>query len=367
MSWCAIRSGIGSLLIAALAIVASAQERDRSKVPEKYKWNLADIYPDLGGLARGQREGRGGDAEDPRLSGQARRVRPRFWRTRSSWGPGSIRRSPASMCTRACWRIRIRAHPSRRECFRRCSSSPHRSARQTSYMEPEILKAGAATVEKFIASEPRLKVYTFYLKDIVRRAPHTLTDNEEKILADASPMAASASNIFGILSNADFPYPTVTLSDGKTVKLDQAGYQRAADFAEPRRPREGDVGFLQGAGKLQPHLWHDHECQRAEGDVLRQGPKISDHARGVARWDNIPVSVYTRLVDGVNKNLPSFHRYLKLRKRMMGVDQLHYYDLYAPLVGSVNLTYTPEEAREADPGGGRAAWPRLRFGGSARF
>src|SRR5436305_14303450 len=93
-----------------------------------------------------------------------------------------------------------------------------------SFMEPEILKAGAGAVEKFIASEPRLKVYTFYLRDILRRAPHTLTDDEEKILADASPMAASASNIFNILSNADFPYPGITLSDGKTVKLDQAGF-----------------------------------------------------------------------------------------------------------------------------------------------
>jgi oligoendopeptidase F len=61
---------------------------------------------------------------------------------------------------------------------------------------------------------------------------------------------------------------------------------------------------------------------------------------------NIPASVYTRLVDGVNKNLPAFHRYLRLRKRMMGVDELHYYDLYAPLVGSVNLKYSPEEAQQ---------------------
>src|SRR6185436_14127674 len=58
----------------------------------------------------------------------------------------------------------------------------------------------------------------------------------------------------------------------------------------------------------------------------------------------IPTSVYTRLIDGVNKNLPAFHRYLRLRKRMMGIDQLHYYDLYAPLVGSVDLKYTPEQA-----------------------
>jgi oligoendopeptidase F len=61
---------------------------------------------------------------------------------------------------------------------------------------------------------------------------------------------------------------------------------------------------------------------------------------------NIPTTVYTRLIDGVNRSLPSFHRYLKLRKRMMGLDELHYYDLYAPLVGSVDLSYTPEEAQK---------------------
>ena len=61
---------------------------------------------------------------------------------------------------------------------------------------------------------------------------------------------------------------------------------------------------------------------------------------------NIPVTVYTRLIDGVNRSLPSFHRYLKLRKRMMGLAELHYYDLYAPLVGSVDLAYTPEEAQK---------------------
>ena len=61
---------------------------------------------------------------------------------------------------------------------------------------------------------------------------------------------------------------------------------------------------------------------------------------------NIPVSVYQRLVDGVNRNLPAFHRYLRLRRQILGVDQLHYYDLYAPLVSSVNLTYTPEEAQK---------------------
>ena len=75
--------------------------------------------------------------------------------------------------------------------------------------------------------------------------------------------------------------------------------------------------------------------------------KYGSHLEAALDGPNIPMSVYTRLIDGVNKNLPTFHRYLRLRKRMMGItDELHYYDLYAPLVAEVNLKYTPEEAQQ---------------------
>ena len=79
---------------------------------------------------------------------------------------------------------------------------------QASYMQPEILRIGGAAIEGFIAAEPRLAPHAFPLRDVIRRAAHTLTDAEEKILADAQPLAGSAPNIYGILANADFPYPT---------------------------------------------------------------------------------------------------------------------------------------------------------------
>ena len=219
-------------------------------------------------------------------------------------------------------------------------------AAAASFMEPEILKAGAATVDKFIASEPRLKVYSFYLKDIVRRAPHTLTDNEEKLLADASPLAASPSNIFGILSNADFPYPSITLSDGKTVKLDQAGYNSLR--AVPNRADREKVmsTFFRSLGGFSRTYGTTMNASVQKALFFAKARNYPNALESSLDSSNIPVSVYSRLVDGVNRNLPAFHRYLKLRKRMMGVDQLHYYDLYAPLVGSVDLTYTPEEAQK---------------------
>jgi oligoendopeptidase F len=97
-------------------------------------------------------------------------------------------------------------------------------AAESSFIEPELLKAGEAAIKAFVASEPRLKVYSFYLADVFRRVQHTLTDAEEKLLADAGPLAGNPSSVYNILSNADFPYPTVTLSTGKSVKLDQAAF-----------------------------------------------------------------------------------------------------------------------------------------------
>src|SRR4029453_9624487 len=89
---------------------------------------------------------------------------------------------------------------------------------ETSFIEPEILKIDAAKIDSFITSEARLKVYSFYLHDILRRRTHTLSDSEEKILASSSIVSSAPSDTFGILSDADFPYPTQTPSDGKRVK-----------------------------------------------------------------------------------------------------------------------------------------------------
>src|SRR6185503_8161045 len=96
----------------------------------------------------------------------------------------------------------------------------------TAWIEPEILKMDRATVETFIKSEPKLEIYRQGLEDVLRRQAHTGTEGEEKIIAEAGLVTGAPAEIFNLFSNADFPYPTVTLSDGKEVKLDQAAFQR---------------------------------------------------------------------------------------------------------------------------------------------
>jgi oligoendopeptidase F len=181
---------------------------------------------------------------------------------------------------------------------------------------------------------------------MVRRGGHTLSDQEEKLLADMGPLAGSPSNTYGLIANADMPFPTVTLSDGRSVKVDQAGY--AALRASGNRADREQVmsAFFATFGSFSRTLGAtmDGELQKVKFVAnTRRYPSAVAYALD---GPNIPATVYTRLVDGVNRNLPVFHRYLSLRKRMMGVSELHYYDLYAPLVGSVELRYTPEQAQD---------------------
>jgi oligoendopeptidase F len=336
---------LGLLVIIALTVATAAQDRDRSKIPDKYKWNLTDIYPDVAAW-RAARE---------RLAAELPGIRSYQGKLGSSAQALADALEHMSRLDKELSRLYVYASMLADQDTR--ASEPQGMQQemqqlaanfgaQAAYIEPEILKIGAATIDKSIAGEPRLKIYAFYLHDILRRAPHTLSDTEEKILADASPLAQSASNIYGILSNADFPYPTVTLSNGKTAKIDQAGFgelRASANREDRQKVMNAFFSALGGFGRTYGTTMNSSVQKAIFYAKARKYPTTLEMALDSA---NIPTTVYTRLVDGVNKNLPAFHRYLRLRKRMMGVDQLHYYDLYAPLVASVDLKYSPEEAQK---------------------
>jgi len=330
-----------SLLIASLA----AQQKERSSVPDRYKWDLSKIFPSDAAWR----------AAKEKLSEELPAIRA---------FKGTLGSSPQKLADAQDLTTRLSKDFSRIYVYASMHSdedtrvSSYQGMQQemaqlgakfgaeTSFVEPEILKIDRATIDKFVAAEPRLRSYKFYLDDILRRRAHTLTDDEERLLASASVMAGAPSDVYGILSNADFPFPSVTLSDGKSVKLDSSafGLYRAvlnrADREKVMSTFFGSLGAFRGTfgstlnGQVQSDVFY------------AKSRKYNSALEGALDGANIPTSVYTRLVDGVNRNLPTFHRYLGLRKRMMGLSELHYYDLYAPLVSSVDLNYTVEEAQK---------------------
>ncbi|GAB5499066.1 MAG: oligoendopeptidase F [Pseudohongiellaceae bacterium] len=202
----------------------------------------------------------------------------------------------------------------------------------TSWISPEVLAVGAPTVRQYIAAEPGLADFEFMLNDILRQAPHTLDQQTEAILAQAGLVLSSPEQIYGNFANADIPWPSVTLSEGQEVTLSQAGYSRWRSAAN-RDDR-----------KLVFDTFWDTWNQYSDGMGATLASEVQanlftarvrNHDGVLAHNlfdDGLPPEVYTQLVTQVNDALPIFHRYLQLRGRMLGVEDLRYYDIYPPLV-----------------------------------
>ena len=329
---------------AVLATHTLAQERQRSDVPPEHTWNLADLYPSIDAWREAKARTSAAipalKAFEGRLATSAATLADALDATYSLDKELSRVYVYAGLLADQDTRDSA-AEAMRREMVQIGAAF----GAATAYIEPEVLRFPDGQIERFLAAEPRLQPYTFYLKDIERREAHTLSPAEEKLLADAGPLAGAPQSIYSILTNADFPYPVVTLSDGTTATVTQANF--TAFRASPNREDRQRVmaAYFQTLGRFGRTLGTTMNGSVQRALFFANARKYESSLGASLDRPNIPLSVYSRLVDGVNANLASFHRYLRLRKRMLGVSELHYYDLYAPLVASVSLTFTPEQAQ----------------------
>jgi oligoendopeptidase F len=212
------------------------------------------------------------------------------------------------------------------------------------FAEPEILSAGWDKIDGFIKSDPQLSQYRMGLENMFRMKKHSLTEPEEKIMALSSLITSVPSSVYNTYSNAEMPSPVITLSDGKKVTLTQSEYNRYRTLPL-RADRE----------KVFKAFWDNWENYKATYGEMLYGSVNKDVFYAKARHysssleaslypNNIPTEVYQSLITNVNRNLPAFHRYLAIKKRMLGVDTLKYSDLYAPVVKNIDLKYSYEEA-----------------------
>jgi oligoendopeptidase F len=216
---------------------------------------------------------------------------------------------------------------------------------KASFIEPEIARIPKSRIDASIEKEPRLEIYRMYLYDIQRRKAHKLSEAEEKILARASLVADGPSSIYFVFSNAELPFPEITLSDGKTAKLNQAGYARYRALPN-RNDRKAVFNAFWGAfQKFKGTMGAQLYAHVKSHIFYTRTRNYESSLHRALDENNIPTDVYSALIDNVNKNLESFHRYLSLKKRMLGVDTLRYYDVYASAVKDIDLQYSFEEAR----------------------
>jgi oligoendopeptidase F len=335
----------GTVFLVGFVNASAAQERERSKVPSQYTWDLTALYP-TDQAWRSEKEKL--VTELPRLreyqgtlASSAQRLADAL--EAESRMEKELRRLDTYAGLISDQDTRVSTYQGMRQEVVQLWST---LGAEGAFIEPEILKMDNATLQRFITQEARLQVYRHYLDDVTRRRPHTLSEAEEKLLATSAVMASGPSSAYSIFSNSDFPYPTVILRDGKSTKLNSAAYElhRASPVREDRE--KVMASFLGALGAYRGTFGSMMDTSVQASIFYARAQKYDTTLDAAVDKPNVPTSVYTKLLEGVNRNLPTFHRYLKLRKRMMGLADLHYYDLYAPLVKSVNMEYSIEESEK---------------------
>jgi oligoendopeptidase F len=316
------------LLVPSANLIA---QEEATEVDPKYTWDLTEIYPSLDAWVQARDEVLASFEEIEARRGTLGDSANDLYETLAL----------VSDTTREAARVAAYASLNADEDLRVTETQERRQLGQimlsrfneaTAWMQPEILRVGEEVINAYLKEDERLERFRFQLEDSLRNAPHTLGDEAEETLAFFSQAMASPINIYGMVANSDIPWPTITLSTGEEGRIDSQGYSRYRS-AENRDDRKlvfdsfwnkwleyrNSVGAV-----LNSHLQNQVALAKARNyDSVLERELFSD---------NLPEEIYRTLVAEVNAALPTLHRYFKLRTRMLGLDEMRYYDIYPPLV-----------------------------------
>lgn len=338
--------GIIAMLIITTGETARTQTRDRAQIPLQYTWDLTPIYVSDEAWQAAKKD----------LMQQFDKILPFKGQLSRRGGinlleclelNSNINKELNRLRSYAMMKYDLDTRDSRYIAFRQeitQLTTDYNS--RAAFIEPEILQIPTEKLRKFIATNKGLKVYEFYLNDLIRNRAHLLSEKEEKILAETGLFAGAAAAINSVFSNAEFPFPEVTLTDGTKLLLDQATFSRSR--ALPNR-QDREIVFNAFFGKM-------NEFRRtfaAQMDANIKKDMFYARVRGYKNCleasldpNAIAPEVYYALIKNVRDNLPSFYRYLDIKRRMLGVDTLRYIDLYAPVVKDLQIEYDIEQAQK---------------------
>lgn len=201
-----------------------------------------------------------------------------------------------------------------------------------SFATPEIMAIPEEALEGFYKAAPGLERYRRYLNNERRRREHTLSAAEERLLAAAGEMANAPETVFGAFLNADMRYPDAMDSEGKPHALSQSTFvplEESGDRALRKSAYENLYNTLGGMRNTAAGLL---DAQNKQQKFFATARKYGSAREAAMDRTNVPVSVYDNLIEAVHRNMDKMHRYVRLRKKLLGVDELHFYDVYTPLL-----------------------------------
>jgi len=323
-----------------------AQNIERDQVEEKHKWNLSDIYPSTAAwqadvdMMKTEVEkladfnGKLGESAEALF--KALKAGSAFVKTLSiAWAYASNLSNE---------NLNISENQA---MMQQMNALGTKFGEVTAFFEPEILRIPKEKIVQFFKEKPELaKDFDMYIDNIQRLRTHTLTEAEETILASFGLISDVQSDVYDIFNNAEMPFVKLTLATGEEVELTPSGYTRYRTVSNREDREKIFREFFSNYGNFINTLGTNLGGKVKKDWVYAKNRKYESSLEASLNSDNLPVSVYTTLIEQVNNNLPTLHRALDLKKRMLGLDELRYYDLYVPLVQKVDMSFTVEQGQK---------------------
>jgi oligoendopeptidase F len=313
------------LFIAAMALAPAYAETIADR------WNLADLYPSISAW----------NDDAVKLDGQMKS----FAECKGKMGESAARFKECldlqADMTKRYYRLAVFAgeqlaedtgSASYLELDQKSDLLGNRLTEATAFVDPEVLHIGSERVAQFLKEVPSLAIYRHPLDRILRAAPHTLNDEGEAIVARFGLMDNAGNTAYSILTNADIPWPKIKLSTGEEVTLDASAYTKYREVANRDDRKRVMDAFFAAFKTYERTIGVNLYSQLKQNAVYAKVRKYPDSISRALDRNKIPVAVFDALIKETNASLPTLYRYFRLRAKMLGVPQLHYYDIYPPLV-----------------------------------
>lgn len=317
--------------------------KTRDQIDSKYKWNIEAMIPDesviSGELETIKKEAEAyGEDFAGRLTESADTLLAAFQKRDDIW-----RRLEKIYVYARMRRDENNAETKYQAMADQCNSVIAAVSASMAFFTPELLSASEETILAYIDAAPGLEIYRFAICDTMRQKAHILTQAEENILAQMSEITDATNDIFTMLNNADIKFGTIIDEDGDETEVTHGNFIKFME-SHDRDVRKNAYNAVYDAYKELINTIASAYNYNTKTDVVSARIRKYESARAAAlSGDNIPAEVYDNLVAEVHKNLPAMHRYVELRKKLLGVDKLYMYDMYVPLIKLPETSVSFEE------------------------
>lgn len=217
---------------------------------------------------------------------------------------------------------------------------------RTAFVVPEILAAEESTIESYIKEKEELALYRKQIAEIQRRKAHSLSAEMEKLVAMTGEMSQVPDDVYSVMNNADFVFPEIEDENGEKMRLTNGNFVPTEESADRRVRKDAFEAYYSIYKQFANTLAGLYNGQVKQQIFHAKARKYASTLEAAVDANNVPSKVYHNLIDTVNKNMDKMHRYVSIRKKCLGVDELHMYDIYTPMIADAAKKISFEEAKE---------------------